>query len=284
MAILLGVFGMTASVMGDTLLPASITTLDFYNWSGYAIAPSSPVNDIQGNWTVPAVNSSVTPGGYSVSWIGIDGLFNGTVEQIGTYSLGTAAASSLGTPQYFTWFEMYPEPAYEIAGVNPGDSIHAEVEYVGVLSGSSNFYLNITDLTTGDEAYGDITAGDRSYCASGERVVQAPSSGSTILSLADFGSETFTSASASADDGTSGSITAFPSDQIYRMNLTPLSGLGAAPGDSNGAGDSFTDYVTGIPEPSSLALLGGGVVAGMVVGAGDFAGAELHVGAADEPA
>ena len=268
-AILLSVFGMAANAMGETL-PVS-ANIDSYsnNWSGYAITPSSPVSDIQGNWAVPAVNSSVTPNGLSASWIGIDGFNSGTVEQIGTMSLGSAVAASSGLPQYFAWFEMFPGPAYLLdVPVTPGDKIQSQVQYVGSVSGSSQFFLSITDLNpvTGFVASGDLFAAGTVARSSAEWIVEAPTGDSGILPLADFGSEAFTDAFAALDDGTSGSISAFSSDQTYQINLIPLSGLGAVPSDLSGDGSAFTDYVAGVPEPSTLALLGCAIVVGSVVG------------------
>ena len=83
-----------------------------------------------------------------------------------------------------------------------------------------------------------------------------------IQPLADFGSDTFTDASAAAGSE-SGSISAFPYTQI---DLTPHSGIAASPSALGEMGSSFTD-VDGVPEPSTLALLGCGVAVGIVVGA-----------------
>ena len=107
-ATLLSVFGMTASVMGE-MLPISTNIsanlINSANWAGYAVTPTSPVNDIQASWIVPAINSPSAPDGWSASWIGIDGFGSNTVEQIGTMSLATNSATGSGLPQYFAWFE-----------------------------------------------------------------------------------------------------------------------------------------------------------------------------------
>ena len=96
---------MTAAALGE-MLPPGMNMAYSNNWSGYAVVPSSPVSDIQGGWAVPAINSSLTPNGWSASWIGIDGATNGTVEQIGTMSLGSTVAAANGLPQYFSWYDV----------------------------------------------------------------------------------------------------------------------------------------------------------------------------------
>ncbi len=79
------------------------------NWSGYAVETSisSPqsgaVLDVKGSCIVPAVNGAVTPNAYSSFWIRIDGYSSGSVEQMGTDS-----DTSSGVPQYYAWYEMYP--------------------------------------------------------------------------------------------------------------------------------------------------------------------------------
>ena len=105
------------------------------NWSGYAVpldtsGTTDTFSDVQGTWTVPTVtgvtgNTSAT---YSSMWVGLDGYTDGTVEQIGTEQDWTGRAQS-----NYVWFEMYPNAGYEIEGfpASPGDSISAQVKYVG---------------------------------------------------------------------------------------------------------------------------------------------------------
>ena len=107
--IMLALFGATANVVADTIpLPKNDANYS-YNWAGYVAVPfTSPVTSVQGNWTVPTINSSTTPNGWSAEWVGIDGLLSSTVEQIGILANGSSAYPSL--PQYCAWVEMYPAP------------------------------------------------------------------------------------------------------------------------------------------------------------------------------
>jgi hypothetical protein len=104
--------------------PASIRRLHFdgtaeaNNWSGYAIAAATPpatatsptgvtVTSVSGSWKVPGVTCSGRSSQYSSFWVGIDGWYSDTVEQIGTES-----DCSSGTPSYYAWYEFYPLDSY----------------------------------------------------------------------------------------------------------------------------------------------------------------------------
>ena len=166
------------------------------NWSGYAGAidiqnptPGS-VTAVTGSWLVPTLHSSSNQT-YSASWIGIDGLSNGTVEQI-----GTAQNWINGKQQNYAWFEMFPSAAYEISGfpVENGDSICAWINYLG----DGVFQMTIENITkkiyfTVPTSYTTNPLAQRS---SAEWIIEAPSSISGILPLADFGNETFTNCQA----------------------------------------------------------------------------------------
>ena len=119
--------------------------------------------------------------------------------------LGTEQDVSNGTAQYSAWWEMYStgkgQPEQEITGftVKPGDSITASVKYTG----SGNFVLSISDSTRNETfTTTQNTSSVQSPTASqssAEWVVEAPSVGGGQSSLADFGTITFTNASATID-------------------------------------------------------------------------------------
>src|SRR5580700_4059982 len=76
------------------------------NWAGYVVSTAlvkpmkHSVTDVQGSWVVPAVASSGAEDTSSAIWVGIDGSFDRTVEQI-----GTEQDWSEGAPVYYAWFE-----------------------------------------------------------------------------------------------------------------------------------------------------------------------------------
>src|SRR5205823_3981550 len=116
------------------------------NWAGYAVASnlraplSGVVSEVQGTWKVPAVSGSDSADTYSSNWIGIDGYSDNTVEQTGTEHDMTPDG-----PVYYAWFEMYPKSGYRILNfpVEPGDTITAEVHYLG----NNRFSLTIANQT-----------------------------------------------------------------------------------------------------------------------------------------
>ena len=187
---------------------------DSYNWAGYAVtAPTNQLaTDVKGTWIVPTVNCSTTPTGFSAYWVGIDGFNSSTVEQIGTDSDCESFSGATGTPNYYAWFELYPNPSYVIefpAGVKPGDIITAEVKASGetVSRGrtvGTTFTLTITDVTK-NETFSTSGTVSGAAQSSAEWIVEAPeictsgARGRTSCStseLADFNSVAFSSGSA----------------------------------------------------------------------------------------
>jgi hypothetical protein len=172
------------------------------NWSGYAVESSitSPTNgfvsSVKGNWVVPTLTCNQSQNTYVVTWVGIDGYSDGTVEQIGT---GQQCVN--GVQQDYAWIELYPKPSRTITGitVHDGDSFTASVTY----QGSNYFALSITDLTTG-LSYSQ-TSRTSAQRQSAEWVVEAPSSGG-ILPLANFSTVSFNDAQFTDNTGTTYAI------------------------------------------------------------------------------
>ena len=173
------------------------------NWSGYAVpyegkGVSDTFSDVSGSWVVTPLKAGGRSAAYAATWVGIDGYTSGTVEQIGTMQEWTGR-----TAQYYAWFEMYPGPMYQIQNaVAVGDVISASVQYAGTTSvkvsrGKTQteyvFLLSITDTSstgkvkwggTVNTSYTTVASADRN---SAEWVVEAPSTSSGVLPLADFG-------------------------------------------------------------------------------------------------
>jgi hypothetical protein len=182
------------------------------NWSGYAdetslTAPASNVvTDVVGTWQVPFVTGAINA--WSSAWVGIDGYSSSTVEQIGTDS-DTSASRRGSATSYYAWYEMYPRGSVLIRnfGVFPGNIITAEVKYTG----SNHYLLKITNVSTGRTF--QTTQSLSASRSSAEWVMEAPSSGSGILPLANFGTCNFSACSASIN-GTTGTISAWPYDPL----------------------------------------------------------------------
>ena len=168
------------------------------NWAGYAVEPSSTsrlggtVSEAKGTWTVPSVFPSDSANTFSAIWVGLDGYSDNTVEQTGTEQDLTPDG-----PVYYAWFEMYPKVGYRILNfpVEPGDTISAEVRYVG----NNRFTLSIVNQTRNVSF--STTQRHKAKRESAEWIVEAPYSGGT-LPLADFGTVTLTSCSATLNGHT----------------------------------------------------------------------------------
>jgi len=206
--------------------PNAVTTP---NWSGYVAATSisqpkaNSVTAVSGSWIVPTVTGPSTGSYYSSVWVGIDGWGNSTVEQ-----LGTEEDLVNGSPVYRAWWEMYssgkgqPEQVITSMNVMPGDSITASVQYITSGAHAGQFYLSIVDNSRANDAF-SIYASSSQYqsplaqlsCA--EWIVEAPTVGGSIATVPNFGSVTFTNATA-VINGVSGPINA-ASWQSQALNI-----------------------------------------------------------------
>jgi hypothetical protein len=201
------------------------------NWSGYAVATSAgAVTDVNGSWIEPTLHSPSAANTYSAFWVGIDGYSSGTVEQIGT-DLDTNAS---GKAVYYAWYEMYPSSPVDLSmKINPGDQMSGDVKYTG----SNKFTLTLTDVTTNTtfSTSQTLRSANRS---SAEWITEAPSSSRGVLPLADFGTVSFSGASATIS-GTTGAIDnqAWPSGNPISITMVGSSGTEAYPSslvDSSG--------------------------------------------------
>jgi hypothetical protein len=174
------------------------------NWSGYAaLGAADSVTAVSGVWTVPAVTGSA--GDYSAVWVGVDGYSDGTVEQLGTMQyLDTVQSGRRETTvaQYCAWVEMYPAGLVELNTskypVNPGDTITASVTCNG-----NAFTLSMA--SSEGWIYSETVTSATPARSSAEWIVEAPSSNTGVLPLADFGKAVFSECSATIG-GVPGSI------------------------------------------------------------------------------
>ena len=163
-------------------LDGSVTST---NWSGYAVTGANDsVTSVKASWVVPSAtcNGSGPRTGYAAFWVGIDGYNSNSVEQTGTDS-----DCSSGSPVYYAWYEFYPQPSYEVTSISvkPGDVISASVVY-----SSSEFTVTLTDQRTG-ESFSRSKKVSSAKRSSAEWIAEAPSSGSGVLPLSDFGTVFF---------------------------------------------------------------------------------------------
>jgi hypothetical protein len=225
----------------SVVTPVSTTST---NWSGYAVETSltSPktgaVTSVSGVWNVPTVTpTSSKSTAYCSVWVGIDGYSSSTVEQIGTDSDVVN-----GKTQYYAWYEMYPSASKNITSmtISAGDSISASVQYITSGTHSGQFCLTITDTSRANDSFSIYQTLASAKRSSAEWIVEAPSSYSGVLPLAQFSTVTFSNATATIN-GTATAIDSSPwqSAKINMVSRTTTEDTTSSLKDS-GTTSSFT--------------------------------------------
>jgi Peptidase A4 family len=165
----------------DTAIHASTAST---NWSGYGV--TGTFSAITGSWTVPTAAPSAGPT-YSSSWIGIDGLANQKLIQVGTESDYVG-----GHARYDAWWEVLPAAEKVIAKlpVAPGDHLSASITH-GV---AKHWTIVLTDTTSGKKF--TYTRGYRGPAVSAEWIQERPMVGGNLATLANYGTTTFSALTA----------------------------------------------------------------------------------------
>lgn len=228
------------------------------NWAGYAVVSSAnSVSLVTESFLVPdpvvsstsghanSINVQNKPGGnghgpggggsgggssstsYAAFWAGMDGYSSSTVEQAGIIM----NVSSSGTT-YAAWTEFYPAaPTYAPASfgtIGVGDTVTVTVLY---LHSSNRIYAYVND-TTSHGSYSNYHSASTYQRNSAEWIAEAPSSGHSILPLADFVTVTFgqfttgiSSTNSAVVGGHLGSIGAlFAYFPVYQINMVQHNG------------------------------------------------------------
>ena len=163
-----------------------ITQSTSTNWSGFA-ATGTTFTSVSASWTQPTAKCSAGETSYSSFWVGLDGYNSSTVEQT-----GTDADCSSGTPRYYAWYEMYPKFPVNLSNpVVPGDQLTASV----TVGSGGRFTLTIGDTSQG-WSFTTTQKLNHASLSSAEVIAEAPSSRGGVLPLANFGTVSFTNATA----------------------------------------------------------------------------------------
>ena len=193
------------------------------NWSGYA-ASGRTYTKVSASWVEPTGTCSGSAK-YSSFWVGLDGFSSSSVEQT-----GSEVDCSGRTPQYYSWYEMYPAYPVNFSNtVRPGDHFTGSVTF----NGGSSYTLVLADTTQG---WSHTVSASLSGAAnsSAEVIAEAPccTASGGILPLAHFSPVTFSSATV---DGSA--IGNFNPTQIIMINNsgTPKDSISSLSG-----GTSFT--------------------------------------------
>jgi hypothetical protein len=227
------------------LVPSGGNPATSTNWSGYAVnSGNGSVTAVSGSWIVPTVSGTGTT--YSSAWVGIDGYNSSSVEQT-----GTEMDVINGKPQYSAWYEMYPSfPVTLNMSIKPGDTMTASVTYNTT---SGIFTLAIKDVTQ-NESFSTNQSGPSLARSSAEWIVEAPSSNTGVLPLANFGSVTFTNAQATIKNTTGVIDNAAWQSQVYQINMTKGGTTIASTSDLTDSGSPLSSAFTvafGSTKPSA---------------------------------
>ena len=224
--------GFAALAVGaGSAFAASGPTQTSSNWAGYAVTDSGTAagtaadtgaapttfSNVSGSWVQPAASCTAGGQAYSAFWVGLGGFATGSkaLEQIGADSDCTSA----GRASYSVWYELVPAaPVTVKLKLSAGDSVTASVAVTG-----TTVSLRIADLTRGTVFTRNLTMASPDL-SSAEWVAEAPSTcggygGCRPLPLADFGTATFTAASATGN-GHAGTI----SDPAWTETAVNLQG------------------------------------------------------------
>ncbi|KAI0113910.1 peptidase A4 family-domain-containing protein [Nemania sp. FL0031] len=191
------------------------TTVESSNWSGAAIVTSG-VTEVSGTFTVP--KPSVPSGGSSSSeycgaaWVGIDGYSNSALIQTGV--LWCVQGSSY---EYEGWYEYLPAALIEYSGfsVTSGNSVTVTVTKTSTSGGTTTISANGKSASHTFSGQSTKLQG-----ASAEWIVEDFLEGNSLVPFANFGTVTFTSATAVIN----GATVSASSDSPVNIELESSSG------------------------------------------------------------
>lgn len=208
-----GYFSITATLDGAGCGPSG-------NWSGY-IEGNGPNTSVTGTFSVPSLYAGDPDGSNMSQWVGLDGWESDT--QLIQSGIDEVPNSTM--PGYFSivpWWEILPAAETPITTlatlVAAGDSITIAISQVS----GSTWEISFTDNTSGD----NFTT-DQTYTGSGttaDWIVEAPLSGGTQTSLADYTPTGFTGIGARGSDTADEAV--FMAQGMPAVTVSVPSGVG----------------------------------------------------------
>jgi hypothetical protein len=182
-------------------LPSQTST----NWAGYAAITGSSTREyakrfthVSGSWVEPTATCTAGAPTFSAFWVGLGGYkqTSRALEQVGS----EADCSASGQVSYYAWYEYVPAGPNTInkLAVRAGDEITASVAVRG-----DRAKVTLTDVTTGATfKHTKKMRSPKPDVSAAEWIAEAPSACNndrcTPLTLTNFGSLTFTSATATS--------------------------------------------------------------------------------------
>ncbi|KIN05153.1 hypothetical protein OIDMADRAFT_157799 [Oidiodendron maius Zn] len=181
----------------DSVAVTNKTNVEYSsNWAG-AILIGSGYTSVTGTFTVPTPSST----GSGSAWVGIDGdTCDTAILQTGID--WTKSGSSI---TYDAWYEWYPDYAYDFSGISlsAGDSVTVTVTATSKTAGTAVITNNTTGKKVTHTFSNEGSEGD--LCeTNAEWIVEDFEEGSSLVTFADFGTVTFTGASAKSGSSSVG--------------------------------------------------------------------------------
>lgn len=162
------------------------------NWAG-VVQIGTGYNYVEGTITVPEISGG-DPSSAASAWVGIDGdTCQSAILQTGV--------SFYGDGSFDAWYEWIPDYSHSFANFNfqAGDQIKMSVD----ASSKTTGVATLENLSTGQSVSHKFTSTPSTLCeTNAEWIVEDFESGGQLVPFADFGTVTFSDASAR---GTSGS-------------------------------------------------------------------------------
>nr|WVH32680.1 peptidase A4 family [Trichoderma asperellum] len=161
------------------------------NWAG-AVQIGKGFNKVTGTITVPRASGGANAA--ASAWVGIDG------DTCQTAILQTGV-SFYGDGSFDAWYEWIPDYSYSFSGFNlkVGDVIRMTVDATSKTKGVAT----LENLTTGKSVSHTFTNTPSTLCeTNAEWIVEDFEEGSSLVPFANFGSVTFSNATASGSSGT----------------------------------------------------------------------------------
>jgi hypothetical protein len=163
------------------------------NWAG-SVQIGTGFTKVQGTITVPSVSGDSDSA--ASAWVGIDG------DTCSTAILQTGI-SFYGDGSFDAWYEWIPDYSHSFSSfdISVGDQIYMEVDASSKKAGVAT----LENLSTGQKVTHSFSSGSTpsSLCeTNAEWIVEDFESGGSLVPFADFGTVTFTDASATGSAGT----------------------------------------------------------------------------------
>lgn len=166
------------------------------NWAGVVI-DSTDITEVTGIITVPSLSAGSNSDSCASAWVGIDG----DSCETAILQTGLDFCYQDGGVEFDAWYEWYPDYAYDFSlDVSAGDVVKMTVTATSKTAGKAVIENQTTGKTVTKSFNGNVQ-GD--LCLeNAEWIVEDFEESGSLVAFADFGTVTFTDATATSGSGT----------------------------------------------------------------------------------